>query len=85
MQTVRLIKHLNQSERHHVVTNGSVYDNGQLPDIFWTIKKHLTSQTKFDQMNFLHIINRKVIEFLINKLIKTRRCMCYNGVMQHVQ
>ena len=29
--------------------------------------KHLTGQTKFGQSHFLYIINRKVIEFLIEK------------------
>ena len=29
--------------------------------------KHLTDQTKFGQSDFLYIINRKVIEFLIEK------------------
>ena len=29
--------------------------------------KHLTGQTKFGQSNFLHIINGKVIKFLIEK------------------
>ena len=38
----------------------SAYDNTQSSDILSSQLKHLTGQTKFDQLDFLYIINGKL-------------------------